>query len=991
MNTLEFFQAILPPSGVYYLGLIRAGHTGVAHIPFESLELMAGGVAKFDRDPNVTVYHACGAYKQNSVVGADGKRKFRVPENTYAAKALWIDLDCGEEKAAKGQGYPTKSDAVVAVKDFCSATGFPTPLIVDSGNGLHAYWPFTTPLAAHEWKVLAGTFKSVLRHFGVIADPTATADFARILRPIGAHNKKDPDNWKVVKARTPVKFSDPMAIMAALSNIVANNAVEVDELPRANAAVDDDLNDDLTAHAYPNLPTSAEQIAEKCQQVRLMRDTKGDIGYEHWRGVIGIISFCEEGIDLAREWSSERAATGHAQCDVDQKFNTWGSAPTTCAFFGKHNTSGCHGCPHNGKITSPIVLGRIETGEQEVAPLEAVVDEKPVEVEVPNITKGYQWDNNTLWRKLKDKDGNLQAYPISNLFFYPTTRISTQDGTFKLRVRAHMPDKTLRDFDIPTYVVAVGGAQLVTELGHYEVAPVTTKDSVMHLTAYMRDSLHRLLEHSKEMNTMTSFGWKNDMEGFLLGDRLYHKDGTVRRVILGGVAANYAKTFMEPRGTAAGWSEGVNFLYNHDYTRHMQYALCSGFGSILTPLGEELYHGIPVALTSAGSGKGKTTVAMAALSAFGSAAAMLINGKDGGTVNARGARMSAFNNIPILFDEFTNAKAADLSALLYAASNGKDKERMVGGKNGVEMAETLTWDMSSYITANSSIAAILSTGQANTEAEGMRFIEIKTDDYPLPHGVDPLDGMLVKVAVDKTARNAGSAGATFIQYVVSNLNAVETLFMDIAKTVGEAAFTDARYRYYRNHAICTLTAAKVMIDLGLVEFDFDALMDWTMKHIAHQCNEIAENNTVTGEEALNRMINDFAPLIITTTTCKDGRNGGQVEIGHKMSKPAVGRYISGNSANTEPLAGRLYLSKKDMKEWCMKNRVAPSMILDYATSEGILVHDKSDQFNIGRGTDNTTGILRCYIFDYHRLQDAVAGVPLLKVVPSAGNPSGVAA
>ncbi len=57
-------------------------------------------------------------------------------------KALYLDLDCGEGKASTGSGYATQLDALEALRDFCEKCGLPRPLIVDSGGGIHAYWPF---------------------------------------------------------------------------------------------------------------------------------------------------------------------------------------------------------------------------------------------------------------------------------------------------------------------------------------------------------------------------------------------------------------------------------------------------------------------------------------------------------------------------------------------------------------------------------------------------------------------------------------------------------------------------------------------------------------------------------------------------------------------------------------------------------------------------------------------------------------------------------
>jgi hypothetical protein len=146
MTPLEFLRAILPDSGVYYLALFKPEHRFPAHVSFTSLEKMAAAIERFDRDPNLAVYHACASYKEPFIL-VDGKKKYRKQENWGRAKALWIDVDCGESKAAEGKGYIDKTTAAKAVYAFCDKTSFPRPMVVDSGNGVHCYWPLTRDIA----------------------------------------------------------------------------------------------------------------------------------------------------------------------------------------------------------------------------------------------------------------------------------------------------------------------------------------------------------------------------------------------------------------------------------------------------------------------------------------------------------------------------------------------------------------------------------------------------------------------------------------------------------------------------------------------------------------------------------------------------------------------------------------------------------------------------------------------------------------------------
>lgn len=146
MDKLTFLKTILPEDGYKFVGLSRAGGSGITHKAYVSLELMAEAIASYDEQTNLTIYHACAAYKEPSyeaVVNGETKKKYRGQPNLLKAKSLWCDIDCGETKAAEGKGYATKGEAVNAIRRFCAEKGLPDPMIVDSGGGIHCYWPLT--------------------------------------------------------------------------------------------------------------------------------------------------------------------------------------------------------------------------------------------------------------------------------------------------------------------------------------------------------------------------------------------------------------------------------------------------------------------------------------------------------------------------------------------------------------------------------------------------------------------------------------------------------------------------------------------------------------------------------------------------------------------------------------------------------------------------------------------------------------------------------
>lgn len=964
MDTLKFLQTVLPEDGIKYLVLIDTlGRT--KHLPFESFEAMAAAVEKADKT-DVQVYHACSSFLQKTVT-VDGKVKWRVPENHNKSKAFWLDIDCGEDKAAKGSGYLTKSVAAKEVIKFCNTTGLPVPMFVDSGNGIHCYWILTKPIKSETWYKIANRFKAVVAHLGLLSDSTVTSDFGRILRPIGSSNKKATPKPVTLKSKpNPI---EPETFAALIK------AVPLPE--KQTPVVQSNLNDDLTAHVQrSDIPSFAEIIATKCSQVAEMRDTKGDVNYDQWRGVIGLIKYCQEGVELARDWSSERANTGHAQVDVDSKYQTWDTPPTTCEHFSRCNPSGCQDCPFKGKIKTPLVLGRAAPKSKAVN-VEAKVDGTVIQVEVPPLPEHYAHKNNLLFRLMEDKDGIMHEFLFCNNLFYPIHRIRREDGTFSLGMRMHLPDQRTRDFEIDTHLLA-SPQKLMEGLARHELVATNAKDSSMHMTAYLRDSLEKLKREAEELNTYTSFGWTPDFQGFLLGDRLYRRDGSVRKVLIGGYARDMAAAFSSMSGSSEGYSKAMNYLYGREGMEPMQYVIAAGFGSVLTPLGDSMYKGLTFAVVGEETAKGKTTVCWSALYAFGDADKMSLKTEDNATTNARYARLGAYKNVPMLLDEITNIDPEEFSKLSYAVSLGQERERLTVGKgsSGVRFAETQTWALNMYVTANKDLHSVLAARQSNTQAEAVRMIQIKIDRYTLPQ----LKMSEVEAAKKQMFINRGAAGDVFLKYVTTNLdNVLERMARWGVKL--ETDMPDVKYRFYRNHAICSLSAMEITNELGITNFNLEKLYAFVLELFVELAASVKEQNTVTPEEALNRMLNELSPRILVTTEYRDGRDSrGPEDTNRVNGGPPAGRYIIGNqNTKSHPLTGKLFLIKKEVQDWCLKHRVDHKHMLDVATASGVASEIK-DKFNVGRGTRVSAGQHRCISIDMLKLEAQGANTPALSVV-----------
>lgn len=980
MNTLEFLQAILPEHGIHYLALFKEGYKFPAHKVYTDLEMMADAIDNMAGSTSLSIYHACATYRQAFIEiesGEKTKRKYRIPENWDRAKAFWVDLDCGEDKHTKGQGYLTKRDAAIAIDKFSVEVGWPKPMLVDSGNGVHAYWPLTKDIAHDKWVKLAKALKATLHHCGVIADPTRTADFASILRPAGSVNRKNGEA-KPVAVKRQGSSSEPAALASTIQKYMVENGVKlIKETPKREFV--SDLNSDLTAHLpqYPDLPVDANMVADKCGQVAAMRDTQGDVGYEHWRGVIGILKHCENGETFAEQWSARREETGHSQLDWDIRYESWAAGPTTCEFFETNGCGACEGCPMQGKIKTPLVLGRQMPENKET--VEEVVTEEgtQVQTQIPALISGYTYSNGVMARLLQDREGVLQPHPFSTILFYPTTRIRTEEGTYRIGLRMHMPNHKVRDFDMPTEAMA-SQTDMLRSMAKYELMQSNHKDAGTHMAAYLRDQLEALKRSVEEVNTLTSFGWRPDMSGFLVGDRLYHKDGSMRKVLVSSGAGKFAPHLPAAKGTLERYAAALNYMYNREGAEHWQYAVCSGWGSILTPFGEELYKGLLVALTGGDSGKGKTTACYASLYAFGNAEKMTLKSEDGFTQNGLWAYLGAFNNVPVLLDELTNMDGPTFSSVAYGISRGEEKVRMTSKGGVVDFAKTATWRMSPFVTGNRDFHGLLATNQANSQAEAVRLIQIQVDRYPVVqlHRDQQVENDMVQSAMDAMKANAGAAGEALLRYVVCNQRQLADEVRDMMNRLAEH-IPGTKYRFYRNHGACTLVIAKLAKQLGIIDFDLEKLFTFTVTMLSDLAETVAATNTVSTEDAFSRFMASVSSRILVTQEFRNRQEkAGPETPRNRVQGVIAGRFVLGNN-NCKTYAGHIMINQKEARDWCMANRVDFNAMMDSLERAGALVK-RHDKVTLTRGTDVPLVQARCFVVDSTKLDTAA-----LTLVPTA--------
>jgi hypothetical protein len=270
----------------------------------------------------------------------------RSQQNAKELRALILDVDVRPDKP--GTFHTSKADALRDLDGFCKRLGIPLPTIIDSGGGLHCYWPFQFAIPAEHWTAMARHFKLVLQANAprLAADPTRIADSASLLRVPGTINHK---------RKKPVKL-----IHACTETLPARSYAQKLYDSRPGSATPSERSP-LAAALSCSESVELGPIESGCGWLKQYREQQAQASEPEWYAVLGLVKHAQDGDrtaeDIAQSYSEGHS--GYSAAATLEKLNharKGQSGPTTCARFSMLRPERCRECPYAGKIVSPIQI-----------------------------------------------------------------------------------------------------------------------------------------------------------------------------------------------------------------------------------------------------------------------------------------------------------------------------------------------------------------------------------------------------------------------------------------------------------------------------------------------------------------------------------------------------------------------------------------------------------------------------------------------------------
>ena len=899
----------------------------------------------------------------------------RTADNAVALKSFFLDLDCGE-----GKPYPDKADAVVALKQFCTETGLPRPVLVDSGGGLHAYWPLTEALDREVWLRYARRLKLLCVSRQLHIDKSVTADAARILRVPGTFNFKQSEPRAVVLLKPAMAYE--------LERLAQCLPPEPVDLTAARMFGSDTVTQSLV-NAAPHKPSKFKVIlmrsaseGQGCAQMRHAYEQQATLEEPLWRAALSIAVNCTDGRKAIHRISEQHPEYNAA--DTEDKAQRLVGKPYTCQWYRDNNPSLCQGCKLT--VTSPIQLGVTveESTTEEDGSIRIVAkalaadgadlgENQSTEILIPPLPFPYfRGANGGIYRKERPTEDDPSPEPtlICERDLYLTDRYYnyTEEGEGDGEIYAanlHLPQDGLRQFPIRTYDVA-SPDRLRDVLSRHGVMAIGKQ--VYNIMSYFAAAIKAIQDRNVAGKTRDQFGWTPEGT-FVLGGVEYLGNNKVR-LAPPSLGLKALTRSIRQAGTYDAWRRMLTHYTAGGMELHA-FAFLVGLGSPLLQLMDNpQVRGAVLNLMSPESGTGKTTVLMMINSIWGHPSDLLMGQKD--TTMAKFHTLGMLRNLPMTVDEVTNASPEDLSNIVYGATTGRASHRMEAQTNKLR-ANNTTWCSFTITSSNASVSQAIISKKAAVEGELKRVIDLPIN-LPASMAKEESDLLFADLGM-----NYGFLGPRFLQYVVTNRQAVAESLKSAQRKIDRNMKFQQSDRFYSAVMACAAVAATILRDLQVVEMPVGRILRLAGAAI----RGVVDNNTSllqgsgankdSALEVLGQFINAHQDHMLVIN---DHQN-------HEMVPPAPIREPRGAILmRYEPNTRTLYIDAVTMRAYATERRIDIRVLCHRLQELGVLqtyagrsAFTKKKMLAKGMNGNMVTPPVNVYAISVDRVPDLVDGMP----------------
>jgi len=853
----KFYEKVLPADGVYCV-------TGI------DTSVEPPRVRNYfceSQDQLIETIESTKARKHNVFVALSSFDEFtRKADNAILSKSLFIDLDVGDTK-----DYKSKQEALEALDKFLESSGFPSPIRVDSGRGIHAYWPFEEAVPIEEWKPCAEKFKSYCIEQGLMIDKAVTADAARVLRAPDTFNyKEDPP--------LPTFIMDeemPQYVFAEFKEFLGIEDEPSIEDILALVPKGDLSDEQKSLLKTNNFETTFERIAirslegDGCAQIAEVLTNPNGISYDTWVGALSIAVKCDDGETAIHKMSEDYEGYTY-EATVKKAYHSGIEGARRCDTFARENPAKCEGCKHRGIISSPIQLGKaLKVASQPLEKTEGALRVQAGSFTLPDalypfikgVNGGIYYVTPPTTNKKTGQVTHNEPILIADYDVYPIKRIYSQyDGECFL-MRAHLPNDATREFMLPMkQIYAQEKFKEIMSSNGVLMNPIG--NGVQYLMTYVYKWGRYLIDTQSAEIMRTQMGWADkEHSAFVWGVKEFSRDGKTTDAPVSGLCKKVAN-LIRAEGSYAEWKASMEKLSNESMEIHA-FALLCGFGSVL--MNYTTTPGVTLGLSGA-SGAAKTGAMYSALSVWGDPVGLSIHTDEGATGNALVGRMLGLHNLPFGFDEIGNMKQENLSKAVLKISDGSAKLKMQASINAERDYEASA-SLIAIMTANGDLYDKLGALKANPEGELARLVELKFYGVPEYLAQNTRMGPFM---FDRLKKNFGWAGPDFIQQLyATHTDEQITERLNVVIEKFKIDFGDFMpYRFYENIMGTAMVVADMLKEFNILDLPKERIYNVILGHLIGIKDGVRRISKIDYESVVGSFVNTHQANVLAI---KDGK------------------------------------------------------------------------------------------------------------------------
>ena len=868
MTSQEFLATVLPTSGLYCAAELSTAKK--EHVFVNTIDELYNAAMAFDAKKQ-NAFYALATFDKNN----------RTADNAVKIKSLFVDIDCGQKK-----DYPTKAEAAGALNKFLDDSGLKElgmPWIVTSGGGLHVYWPLTEEVDIATWKPVAENLKRLCKKLEFRIDSTVTGDAARVLRVPDTHNYKQENPRKVA-----IKVQGEVFSLEALSTLLreqmddaAYENLPALQLPGKRPTLAPTAN---SVKLMENSITFFKSIGDKCGQINYYREHAAEDGMEPlWRGILSIAKPCADGEEEGLALSAMHPY------DINRHNEKWHAikGPYNCLKLDEANPGVCQGCPHFGKITNPLALGReikVETEAKEIV-FEKVVaedaDAEQITVTRPTPPKGFAYGNTGgifMDRMVENEEGKKERKQVMLLpYDLFAVDILNNAGDHLVHLMAFRPEGQV-DILIPQKSV-VSKDETVKALANQNVICAYGAGNDKNLFDYVRGCVEQISANKRAIAVPNSCGWQ-DNNTFVYNSRIFAKDGT--EVYVPTPALDNINQSTTPTGTLDNWKKVYNMLIAK---KEFQILAMSLVGPASVLMSMTSFNGCVYHLGSSESGTGKSVALELAASFFGHPERYRVTQST--SIVASQQRQGLLNSLPFIIDETTN-KSRDnfewLPEFLLDLTQGKGKDRMKQGSNE-ERINNSTWQLLVLLSSNTHVMDYLSGARKHaSQAEMFRILELTMSKKLKFDSAESETMKLLK-------KNYGVVGREFIRWLVRNRDVAARVVMETQERLEKEFESGADERYWTAANSCVV-AATILLGkkyANLIDIPVGPIVD-VLRLMVYSARGVIHGSKRTAEDILNSYTREYFGKFVVIKAVNGVLNaslGGSGEIDQSLTRSDV--------------------------------------------------------------------------------------------------------